>query len=85
MIHVKIKDPENNTTRKGWFIAPVTETYMLVVFKNDPEKRFCLINRERIHLDVFMPNKTVPVPPDNSLSEINKKLKERRPHDNGNP
>jgi len=78
MIHIKIRSDEGSVgTRKGWFIAPLDENKMLVVFKTDPEKRFQVVDRERISLDVFMPQRFEPIAPENSLSVINKKLRNR--------
>lgn len=80
MLHVLVKTDDMGM-RKAWYIGSVVRsisiidhTFAIVVFKNNDNYTFREVGIERVHLDTSYRNETLPVP-ENSLREINLKLK----------
>jgi hypothetical protein len=87
MIHVMVKT-EKMGMRKAWYLGAVVRsvvfntgvidrTFGIVVYKNNDDGSFWEVEIERLHLDTTFRNDTSVVP-ENSLRDINLKLKESK-------
>lgn len=76
MIHVKVTSSDGTVfkmPRRAWFISAVSNREGIIVYKNDPHKRFEVVDLNILSLDIWDKNKTEPVI--DSLKDINLKLK----------